>query len=121
MSVLPLNVFVFWLFLFDLPLLRHGGDCSRLCMIYYRVDFREGCCLSFMLEYFNSQITSTCTVESGAIFSFKNVMLKVQESTLVYYHLKGSESSSLTGHAFFTFTVYTIVSQTLLLMDAFWL
>lgn len=54
MSVLPLNMFVFWLFLFDLPLLRHGGDCIRLCMIHYSsqlsngVDLREGCCLRFM-------------------------------------------------------------------------
>ena len=50
----PLNVFVFWLFLFDLPLLRHGGDCIRLCMINYssqlsnRMDLWEGCCLRFM-------------------------------------------------------------------------
>lgn len=46
MSVLPLNVFVFWLFLFDLPLLRHGGDCISLCMIHFssqlsnRMDLR---------------------------------------------------------------------------------
>jgi hypothetical protein len=54
MSVLPLNVFVFRLFPFDLSLPRHGGGCYRLCTLHYggqfstRMDFREGCCLRLM-------------------------------------------------------------------------